>query len=703
MRTCRFSLVMWALVLTGIAVPRAAMPAPQGPPSLLASAQAQAQQPPARPQAQQPPVGQQPPAAQAAAPGRVVWCGQEIGQPSNLPPAGSGPVIYYIGVCFPDQGGVSVIDPETYLYYIHTKSSIPRENKWVPWEETATPDAIKQDFKQLWGTTFLDNLSIEVTDFPFSNGVVGKLIAYNLEERQRVKVVDYEGAKHLEQQKIDEKLKEENAQIRLDSFIDPAMVRKVKKIVLDMLAEKGYQFASVTPEIKSIPGGPKLVNLTFLVDEGPQVKIRDVEFSGNKAISDSKLKRQMKNNKGKGMFSFITGAGSYQEAKYEEDADKVTAYYRDNGYIAARVGEPELRYIEDSADRKARWVMLHIPVIEGERYRVAQLSFEGNKIVKSEALRGLFKVTPGDWYSDKVIRKGYEKARDLYGAGGYYQFNLVPLTRPHDPNAPPAGAAAEAPAKAAEAGQPEGAVKAEAGQPEGAVKAEAGQPAGAKAAVAGGQEQPAKPGEPAQAGQPAKPEAKPAPQPKAKALPKGAPLLDVVLQVEEGKQYFINRIIFTGNTTTRDSVVRREIRLFEEGVFNTEALKYLDQADQSAGLLQAARRRQGRRCQGGARVRQQDGRHDEVRGTEPQPAPVRGGRFPVRGLLRHARLPDRELHGARRDVQRQPAGRDPRAELPGRVHGTVSLRPRHHRRHRRLQAPARVPSRSSRRTRSAAT
>ena len=42
----------------------------------------------------------------------------------------------------------------------------------------------------------------------------------------------------------------------------------------------------------------------------------------------------------------------------------------------------------------------------------------------------------------------------------------------------------------------------------------------------------------------------------------------------EGEQYFVNRITFTGNTTTRDNVIRREMRLVEGGVFNTEALKY---------------------------------------------------------------------------------------------------------------------------------
>ena len=46
------------------------------------------------------------------------------------------------------------------------------------------------------------------------------------------------------------------------------------------------------------------------------------------------------------------------------------------------------------------------------------------------------------------------------------------------------------------------------------------------------------------------------------------------MRMQEGKQYFVNRITFVGNTTTRDNVVRRELRLFENGVFNTEALKF---------------------------------------------------------------------------------------------------------------------------------
>ena len=51
----------------------------------------------------------------------------------------------------------------------------------------------------------------DVTDYTFSNGVVGKIVIYNMEERQRVKIVDYVGSKKVEATKIDEKLKEANA------------------------------------------------------------------------------------------------------------------------------------------------------------------------------------------------------------------------------------------------------------------------------------------------------------------------------------------------------------------------------------------------------------------------------------------------------------------------------------------------------------
>jgi len=400
---------------------------------------------------------------------------------------------------FPTQGNVSVIEPQTYLFYIQTRPSRPSDGVWVAYDE-AVEQSVLEDFKRLWATNFLDNLWIEVRDVPYDNGVMGKELRFNMEERQRVKIVDYTGSKKIEQSKIEEKLREENVAIRLDSFIDPALIRRVEGIVRGMFSEKGYEFARVTHTITEVAGGPKLVNLTFNLDEGPRVKIKKIDFIGNKAISDGKLESQIKSNKSEWMWSWITGRGTYQAAKFEEDADLIVEHYRNEGYVMARVGQPELRYVEDSTDRRTRFVQLRVPVNEGERYRVGDFTFDGNTVIKSEGLQGVFRVKPGSVYSEKKIRKSLEKAREVYGSLGYYEFTAYPDIKPRE--APSAEEQALAP------------------------------------------------------------------------KPPGPPTIDVTMRVQEGKQYFVNRITFVGNTTTRDNVIRREIRLFEGGVFNTEALKF---------------------------------------------------------------------------------------------------------------------------------
>jgi outer membrane protein insertion porin family len=422
----------------------------------------------------------------------------QAGQPAQAaavrqPPADSGPVIRTTELRF-HPVNTSEIEAQTYLYYIQTPLSRPAENVWVPYTEQ-TEQSLLADFKRLWATNFLDNLWIETLDVPFPNGVMGKHVIYHMEERPRVKIVDYTGSTKVERTKVDEKMKELGIQLRLDSFLDQSAVKRVQGIVKDLMAEKGYEFAEVTPTVEALPAGPKTVKVVFDVKEGPQVKVREINFNGNVEVSDRALGRQMKGTKAYGWLSWMTGKGKYQEAKFEEDAEKIVEYYRNKGYISARVGQPEIKVLEDSTDGEVRWVQLDVPIDEGPRYKVGEFTFDGNKVIKTEFLAPLFKVKKGDWYSDKPIRNGLIKARELYGTGGYFEFTGFPDLDPQE--------AATGP-------------------------------------VAGPTE----------------------------------PTVKVVMRLNEGEQYFINRLTFVGNTTTRDNVIRREVRLFEGGTFNTEALKY---------------------------------------------------------------------------------------------------------------------------------
>jgi len=433
-------------------------------------------------------------------------CGATVPLPANLPPAGSGPVLWLIAPCFPTQGNAYTVEPQTYLFYMELAKQVsqPSQNRWTPWTEELERIAVA-DHKRLWATGFLSDLSIEAHDYTFPNGVIGKLVTYNMEERERVKIVNYEGIKPIgDRAKVDEQLRARSIEMRLDTFVDNGTIRRIETVLREMMAEKGFTNATVTHTVTPVAGGPKLVNVTFNVAEGPKIKIRNVEFLGNSAKSDGTLRRKMKDNKAPNPFwGWITRGGTYQEAKFESDADLLQAYYRNEGYVQAQVGQPELKVLETSRDGKNQWVQLRIPITEGERYRVGSFAIDGNTVVRSEALAPLFKVKVGDWYNEKQVRDGLIKAREIYGAGGYMEFTGFPDIKPSD-------------------------------------DADAAVPDALRAAPA----------------------------------ETGAPTVDVTMRLQEGKQYFVNRITFVGNTTTRDNVIRRELRLVEGNVFNTEALKY---------------------------------------------------------------------------------------------------------------------------------
>jgi outer membrane protein insertion porin family len=421
---------------------------------------------------------------QALAP--VTVCGLTVPAPAKEPPPGANPVLLSMLLCFDKQGGASVIAPETYLYYIQLKPSEPSRDRWVAYTDD-TERIVLEDFRRLWATNFLDDLSVEVQDYRFPNGAVGKLIVFHLEERQRIKMIDYDGATRVSRADINDRLKEKGIDLRLDAFLDHGALRRVSAAVRELYAEKGYQYAVVSPAVRELAGGPKLAHVIFTISEGPKVAIRDVEFLGNRVFSDRTLANVLKANKAQSVLSLVTGRGTFNEEKFAEDAQSIVDYYRDRGYIATRVGQPTLRVLDDSPDGKTRWVQLRVEVTEGERFTVGEFTFEGNAVVATDALRPLFELETGDIYSQQRITKGLERAREWYGAGGYFEFTAYPDLRPRDRAQPPT--------------------------------------------------------------------------------------VDITMRLTEGKQYFVNRLEFAGNTQTRDEVLRREMLLVEGGVFNTQALK----------------------------------------------------------------------------------------------------------------------------------
>ena len=419
-------------------------------------------------------------------------------EPARLPPANS-PALVNCVELRAHPINETMVPLETYQYYIRMPLTRPSQNQWAPFNEAA----IMSDFKSLWGTGFLDNLWIEVIDEPFANGISGKHVVFHIEERNRVKAVDYapvgDNAKlRVPVSKIDETLAERNIEVNLDSFVDEATVRKVSGVVRELYAMEGYTDARVDATLREVAGGVKLVDLRFNITEGPRVRITEILFDGNNALSDTELRRKMKENKSPSKLLFWTDGTAYREEKFADDADAVSEFYKNEGYATVQIGAPQVETLDTSDDGRTRWVRLRVPVEEGKQYTVGNIEILGNQAVRTEGIRTFITLKEGDIFSLEKLRKSFEKLKEVYGSFGYYQWTPDTEMRPRG------------------------------------IDMETGKPIG--------EEEP-------------------------------PPIMDLIVKMNEGKQFFVNRITFTGNHTTHDAVIRRELRVAEGSVFNGEALK----------------------------------------------------------------------------------------------------------------------------------
>jgi hypothetical protein len=184
----------------------------------------------------------------------------------------------------------------------------------------------------------------------------------------------------VETSKIDEKLKDANAQIRLDTFIDPALVRKVQGIVQDMLREKGFQFATVTPEIQEIRAVPKLSTSRSTWTKGRRSK-----SAASISSATRRLRRQAEEAAEEtprttpaSKILVISGRGFPAHSPIARTRSEVRRGRREAGRrsIASTATSGERRRAGtegrvDFGDKKTRYIELKIPVTEGDATRSA--------------------------------------------------------------------------------------------------------------------------------------------------------------------------------------------------------------------------------------------------------------------------------------------------------------------------------------------
>ena len=166
--------------------------------------------------------------------------------------------------------------------------------------------------------------------------------------------------------------------------------------------------------------------VVFTINEGAKGAISAIRFEGNRAFSDSTLRKQMK-TKSKTLISFLDKSGRLDEAQFQQDLDSVREWYQDHGYVDVEVGTVR-------RERTEGRMMLVVPIVENGKYYVGHIIIKGTKVTTPEKVRAILKMKEGSVYSPKAIREDAKTVADGYGSGGYVDLVIQPQGTPAGPN-----------------------------------------------------------------------------------------------------------------------------------------------------------------------------------------------------------------------------------------------------------------------------
>jgi outer membrane protein insertion porin family len=436
------------------------------------SAPSQSQAPAKKATTQAPQTGTKAPPAQKLSPGKLQLEAPGIMVPVKPPvrkaPAGKKQVLVE-AIVF--RGNHRILS-STLLAHISTRPG-----------DVYSVAGIERDFMALWNTGYFDDIRAEADD-----GKTGKIITFFLAEKRLVRSIDYKGLSSVSQSDIMDRFQQEHVPLTIMSQFDPVVVTRAEVLIEEMLSEVGRQYATVRYTTREIP--PDSVALTFVVVEGPKVKVGSITFKGNTAFSDDRLIRAMKYTKPYGLPPvFYIFHRTYNRDKLDYDLEQIRELYRNHGYFFASAGQPIVHTVTTHhplpfifmGHGQGRRVDITIPIDQGAQYRLGRFNIRGEHLFKVGPLKNVLGMKPGDIFDASKVTKAIDNYTKLYGQWGYINFTAVPDPEPD----------------------------------------------------------------------------------------RKKHIINLALDFTEDKQYFVHRINFSGNTKTRDRVIRRQLLLDEGSVFNT--------------------------------------------------------------------------------------------------------------------------------------
>ncbi len=204
-------------------------------------------------------------------------------------------------------------------------------------------------------------------------------------------------------------LRENRTNIQVDEPFSSDKVEKVLKMLKEWLARRGYPNADVAAYGTKLPRNR--MRLRFSVERGPLVRVMEINFVGNKSISNDEFVEDLKKCSGDSW-------ERYDQRRYEYYTQKCSrALMYGKGFFRARI-----RGITSQLFTKDQRVTVEVD--EGIRYRWGQIKIEGETVFTEKEILEMFGQKSGDVADGKSLQDFvYEGLKRGYSEKGYIQFN----------------------------------------------------------------------------------------------------------------------------------------------------------------------------------------------------------------------------------------------------------------------------------------
>ncbi|NRR31490.1 outer membrane protein assembly factor BamA [Oxalobacteraceae bacterium] len=271
--------------------------------------------------------------------------------------------------------------------------------------ETFSDEKSVAAIKALYATGFFKDVRLEAD---------GDVLVVLVEERPAIAKVEFTGTKEFEKDTLVKALKDIG--VGETKIFDKASVDRAEQELKRQYLSHGLYGVKITTTVTPIERNR--VNIVFAVDEGDVAKIKQINIVGNKTFSDKELKEQIALNTG-GWFSWYTKADQYSKTKLTGDIESIKSYYLNRGYIEMQVESTQVSITPDKKD-----IYITINITEGEKYKVADIKFEGEMFGREEELRSLVLLNRGDVYSGERLTATNKRISDRLGTFGYAFANV---------------------------------------------------------------------------------------------------------------------------------------------------------------------------------------------------------------------------------------------------------------------------------------